>query len=281
MRCIGIIGAGRWGRNIAKSFAKKAHVKKVASSGNLVNLQKMQDVVPGIIPSSIEQILEDKEIEAVVVAVPMENLADIALQCMKSGKHIFLEKPAATSKEKALLLHNCTKDKVCLVNYLYLVDPSYAAFKHAIRNTKTSKVSFVWEKWGTFNNDIVLNLVSHELSILYDTFQPKRVKVLEQTRINTDECLLALQVDDIVVEISINRKSKSKIKSISCETSKGFFMWTPGVFAHDDTELSINDTTNLLDLQRDIFLDKIKNEPGYTNLSLAEKILTTIEEIKS
>ena len=58
-------------------------------------------------------------------------------------------------------------------------------------------------------------------------------------------------------------------------------MWTPGVFAHDDTELSTNDATNLLDLQRDIFLDKIKNDPGYTNLSLAEKILTTIEEIKS
>ena len=112
MSCVGIIGSGRWGRNIAKSFAKKSHVKKVASLGNLDNLRKMQDDVPGIIPSTLDQILEDKDIDAVVVAVSMENLADIALQCMKSGKHIFLEKPAATSKEKALLLHNCTKDKV-------------------------------------------------------------------------------------------------------------------------------------------------------------------------
>lgn len=55
--------------------------------------------------NSVESLLADRTIQAVVVATTNNKLAEITLQCIKAGKHVLVEKPAATSYKE--LKHVC------------------------------------------------------------------------------------------------------------------------------------------------------------------------------
>lgn len=79
----------------SKSFAAKFSCKKV---------------------DTLEEVLDNNKINLVFIATTHELLADIALQCLNSGKHIFIEKPGAinffelekvrqAAKEKNLIVH--------------------------------------------------------------------------------------------------------------------------------------------------------------------------------
>jgi predicted dehydrogenase len=65
---------------------------------------------------TLEEILDNNKINLVFIATTHERLADIALQCLNSGKHVFIEKPGAinffelekvrqAAKEKNLIVH--------------------------------------------------------------------------------------------------------------------------------------------------------------------------------
>ena len=171
------------------------------------------------------------------------------------------------------------KDNVCFVNYLYLADPAYESFKHALSKTKVLSASFTWEKWGTFNNDILLNLLSHDLSMLFDTFPECEVSNIK-SEINDDKCQVTFHADDIRVSIDIDRQCRIRNKSVTYETEDGLFMWTPGHFAHEDIEVSTNAANMLLDLQRDSFLSHVKHKDGFNNLKLSSKILSLIDSVR-
>lgn len=79
----------------SNSFAEKFNCKKV---------------------DTLEEVLDNKKINLVFIATTHELLADIALQCLNSGKHVFIEKPGAinffelekvrqAAKEKNLIVH--------------------------------------------------------------------------------------------------------------------------------------------------------------------------------
>lgn len=57
------------------------------------------------------EILEDPEIDFVVITTPPDTHVDIAIDALKSGKHIFLEKPVAATLEDAVRLYNFAKGK--------------------------------------------------------------------------------------------------------------------------------------------------------------------------
>lgn len=276
MKSIGIIGSGRWGRNIARSFAKKRNVKRVVSSGNLENIAQMKEICPDIIVSSMDELLQDSDIDAVIVAVPIDDLSNVAIKCLSSQKHVFLEKPAASSMKDIEVIESHAKNLVCFVNYLYLADPSYMSFKHAVSKTKVHSASFSWTKWGTFNNDIMLNLVSHDLSMLFDSLPSADITTVDN-RINEDDCRLRFKVGSTKVLIDIDRKSQTRNKSVTYRTSNGLYLWTPGFFAHEELEVSTNAASMLLDVQRDNFLSHVNENCGYNNLDLSKKILSFID----
>tara|TARA_B100000674_G_C37935986_1_gene960306 strand:+ start:1488 stop:2330 length:843 start_codon:yes stop_codon:yes gene_type:complete len=278
MKSIGIIGAGRWGRNIARSFSKKRNVKRVVTSGNTSNLDQIKDICPGIQVSSLEQLAADDDIDSVIIAVPIPSLSQVAATCLSRNKNVFLEKPAATSVADLKKVKDVSAGKVCFVNYLYLADPAYESFKNALSKTKVKSASFTWEKWGSFNNDILLNLASHDLSILFDTFQSGTVTSLK-TDVQDDRCHISFYLDEVSVEINIDRQHRTRNKSVTYETDRGLFMWTPGHFAHEDVEVSTNAASMLLDLQRDNFLAMVDKGECYNNLSLSSRILDFLDGI--
>lgn len=109
---IGIIGAGVVAERIinASKVNPRANVKGIYDN----NPEKLKEVVDkydltGV--GSYKELLEDKDIDIIYLAVPPKYHYPIALDIFESGKHFICEKPLANSREEAESMARISKDK--------------------------------------------------------------------------------------------------------------------------------------------------------------------------
>ncbi|MGE7433981.1 Gfo/Idh/MocA family protein [Kitasatospora sp. NPDC001175] len=97
-----IVGYGRWGANHARA-ASAAH--GIALQGVVDPRPSARDAaqqscgVPAF--ASLEQALNDRGIEAVVIATPAATHTEVVREALHSGRHVLVEKPAAMSLAEA------------------------------------------------------------------------------------------------------------------------------------------------------------------------------------
>ena len=99
MISMGIIGVGRWGPNILRNFAgmEGVSVRAVCDSDNK-RLEAITKRYPEIKTSTnAAEIIGDREIACTVIATPLATHFPLAKQALEAGKHVFVEKPLATT----------------------------------------------------------------------------------------------------------------------------------------------------------------------------------------
>jgi len=274
---VGLVGTGRWGRILARSFSNKCNIKRFSSHGNKKNIDLLSRDVPNAKLSTLNDILNDDDIDAVIIASSIESLSNIAIQCLEADKHIFLEKPAGTSSSEIEKIKKSRNKKVCLVDYLYLSDPVYQVFKKEVQKRKILKIDTQWNKWGSFNNDILVNLACHDISMIIDMLG-NDLKI-RKSNVQDDYCIINFVSETSKASIIIDRKSRFSKKIVSCVTDKETFIWSPGRLILDDDEIKKEDS-KLVDIQRDIFLTHIEKNSEFSNLDMAGKIMSIIEELR-
>src|SRR3954470_10053819 len=100
---VGIIGYGYWGPNLVRNFfaAQNCCVKAVADA-NAERLLQLSKVFPSITRyQNSNDILDNPEIDAVVIATPVFSHFRLAKQAILQGKHVLLEKPITSSVQEA------------------------------------------------------------------------------------------------------------------------------------------------------------------------------------
>jgi len=103
-----VIGCGRWGKKLTACFGEHFNVGPVANS-----------------KTDLNTIWQDKNIEAVVIATPIDTHYGIALDALHSGKHTFCEKPLTLHVEEAQELRALAgrEGKVLVTDYIMTFSP--------------------------------------------------------------------------------------------------------------------------------------------------------------
>lgn len=98
----GIAGLGRWGRVLTEAIAPSDAITFPA--GCTGRKDRAQDFCTehGIdLRDSLDDLLADPSLDAIVLATPHTQHADQMIACAKAGKHVFVEKPFTMSAESA------------------------------------------------------------------------------------------------------------------------------------------------------------------------------------
>ena len=94
---IGIIGAGNFTKMtlLPALTAANAQIKSIVSAGglNATSLAKKFDISQA--GTDHQQILDDPEIDLVMITTRHHLHAQMVIECLKAGKHVFVEKPLA------------------------------------------------------------------------------------------------------------------------------------------------------------------------------------------
>src|SRR5256885_15129524 len=99
----GVIGLGNWGREIIATLSrlKTAHLTAVCDTYP-ASLKRAANSAPnakGL--EDYRKILDDKEVQAVVIATPTHQHREIAIAALQAGKHVYCEAPLASNIEDA------------------------------------------------------------------------------------------------------------------------------------------------------------------------------------
>ena len=100
---VGVIGLGYWGPNLVRNLHELDGVEVVAMSDlDAEALAKVGARYPAVKRMTrAEELIADPEIEAVAIATPVGTHYHLARAVLEAGKHVFVEKPLASSNAEA------------------------------------------------------------------------------------------------------------------------------------------------------------------------------------
>ena len=232
MKKLGIIGIGNWGKNLVRELSKIHCIKKCSSNGNLKNIRWLKKNYPSIqYVSDSKEIFADKEINAVIIATPINTHYKIVKKALLSKKHVFVEKPISTNLSEAEeLIEIAKKNNLLLfVGHIFIFNEIFKKLIQISNRENITHLNFLWNKFGTFDEDIFLNLVSHDLSIILALFgKPKKIKLINKFGVisKCDVVTLILELPNKkTCQIHVNRCSSHKQKHVTIFTQKNIYIW--------------------------------------------------------
>ena len=232
MKKLGIIGIGNWGKNLVRELSKIHRIKKCSSNGNLKNIRWLKKNYPSIqYVSDSKEIFADKEINAIIIATPINTHYKLVKKALLSKKHVFVEKPISTNLSEAEeLIEIAKKNNLLLfVGHIFIFNEIFKKLIQISNRENITHLNFLWNKFGTFDEDIFLNLVSHDLSIILALFgKPKKIKLINKFGVisKCDVVTLILELPNKkTCQIHVNRCSNHKQKHVTIFTQKNIYIW--------------------------------------------------------
>ncbi|MEO8392975.1 MAG: Gfo/Idh/MocA family oxidoreductase [Chloroflexota bacterium] len=115
---IGLVGCGGHGRNLAQAIARSKSLRLVACADPDETAASRAAALATEVSThtSVEALLADREVDAIIVATPHHLLAPVALAALRAGKHVMAEKPIALNEREAAEIEQvATQAGVCFM----------------------------------------------------------------------------------------------------------------------------------------------------------------------
>src|SRR6266571_8612913 len=155
---VGIVGLGRWAKVLTRAAAKSEKIKIVAaySRSEEKRLAFEQDMgIPAVL--DMKTMLSNPQIEGVILTVPNEQHLPVAAEVAKAGKHVYTEKPIASTLEEGLEIEALEKiyGVTVTVGHSARLMAGIKAIRDAIDAGELGRVAFME---ANFSNERALEL---------------------------------------------------------------------------------------------------------------------------
>ncbi len=165
---LGLIGLGSWGKNYFRIFSdlKKSNIKLICD-------KKIKNIYGSIFTKYSSDLINSKEIDAVVISTEAKSHFKLAHDALMKGKHVLVEKPLTTnhfSSEKLTKLAK-SKKKVLMVGHTFLYNEAIKKIKKIIKSNSIGKIYYIncrRTHIGPIRKDVnvIWDLASHDISII-------------------------------------------------------------------------------------------------------------------
>tara|TARA_Y100000389_G_C17445914_1_gene511585 strand:+ start:1334 stop:2311 length:978 start_codon:yes stop_codon:yes gene_type:complete len=168
---IAVVGCGHWGKNLVRNFYELQALGSVCDpnqqiSGTLANQFNVKN-------HSFKEILDDPDIRGVVLAVPAELHASMAVEVMNKGKHVFVEKPLAMNETEAnLMIKTVETNKVQLmVGHLLQYHSVFTKVKEIVLRGEIGEINYIYSNRLSFGKirteeDVIWSFAPHDISMI-------------------------------------------------------------------------------------------------------------------
>jgi predicted dehydrogenase len=173
---VAIVGLGYWGPNLVRNLLELecAEVAAICDS-QPERLAAMNRRFSGVRSTeSYDELLADDSIDAIAIATPVTSHHPLALAALEAGKHVFIEKPMASSSAECLELIQVASDNdlVVMPGHTFLYSPPVVAIRKLIEAGALGDLYFISTSrvnLGLHQADVSVtwDLGPHDFSILH------------------------------------------------------------------------------------------------------------------
>jgi len=145
MISIGLLGAGRIGQIHGRNIAASPRARLAAIADPMPEGAKALSTATGAPVRTPDEILADKDIDAVLIGTPTDTHADFIDRAAKAGKAVFCEKPVdLSSKRIRMTLERVEKAGIPLmIGFNRRFDPNFAALQKRLADGVAGDVELV------------------------------------------------------------------------------------------------------------------------------------------
>ncbi|TAF65883.1 MAG: gfo/Idh/MocA family oxidoreductase [Cytophagales bacterium] len=179
---IAIVGLGYWGPNMVRNALSNVSVEEVHIYDiQEKNTQKILQNFSGVkVATSFENILQNPQIQAVIIATPVDTHYALAKQALLHQKHVLVEKPfTSTHQEAEELIAIAQREKLTLmVDHTFIYTPAIRKIKELITTGQLGDIYYydsVRVNLGLFQRDVnvIWDLAPHDFSIMLHVLDKK------------------------------------------------------------------------------------------------------------
>jgi predicted dehydrogenase len=172
---VGVVGCGYWGPNLVRNLRQASDCQlKVMCDASESRLTHMRRLYPEVATTrQYEDLLQDRDLDAVVIATPVRFHHSMAKAALEAGKHVFIEKPMARTGAEAQELVTLAREQglILMVGHTFLFSPAVRRMKEIIDAGDIGQVQYISARrlnLGLFQKDINVawDLAPHDISIL-------------------------------------------------------------------------------------------------------------------
>jgi predicted dehydrogenase len=172
---VGVVGLGYWGPNLVRNLAELPAVELAYFCDlrpDVLDLTSRR--YPGVpCTTDLGAVLADTAVDAVVIATPVSTHHSLALRSLEAGKHVFVEKPLASSSSEARSLMEEAERRglVLMPGHTFLYSPPVVTIRDMIRAGDLGDIYFISMSrvnLGLHQSDVSVawDLGPHDFSIL-------------------------------------------------------------------------------------------------------------------
>ena len=171
---VAILGCGYWGINYVRVFGELAESRVVTVCDQRAErLRELKRRLPGVhLTTRADEAIRRDGVEAVVVCTNATTHHDVALQCLRAGKHVLVEKPLTTVSGDAdeLIELAESQSRVLMVGHTFVYNGGVRKVKEHMKQG-TDKVYYLYScrtNLGPIRQDVdcVWDLATHDVSIM-------------------------------------------------------------------------------------------------------------------
>lgn len=168
---IAVLGCGYWGSN---------HVRTLKSLGALHAVSDQNEdraagfaAEHGVLKIGVEELFAREDVDAIVMALPPQFHAAYAIDAVRHGKHVLVEKPIALTVPDAEAAVRAAQraDRIFMVGHVLRYHPAFEKLLELVNSGELGEVRYIHSHrlgLGKFHteNDALWDLAPHDLSMI-------------------------------------------------------------------------------------------------------------------
>ena len=168
------VGCGYWGPNLLRNFSALpgARVRYVVEPSADRRRYVAENFRATQAIESLGPVLDDPAVRAVVLATPARTHFELARRVLESGRHVFVEKPLATSVAEVDALDALARARglTLMAGHTFLYNPAVLALRRLIADGELGRIYYLYAQrlnLGVVRADVnaLWNLAPHDVSI--------------------------------------------------------------------------------------------------------------------
>jgi predicted dehydrogenase len=172
---VGVVGLGYWGPNLARNFDRLPDAQLAwLCDASEEALARWGAAFPSArTTSSLDDLLSDDSLDAVVIATPVPTHAELAIRVLAAGKHCFVEKPLARSEHEAEAVVEAARaaDRVLMVGHLLEYHPGVERLSELVESGELGDLRYIYSNrlnLGKHRQDenALWSLGAHDVSVI-------------------------------------------------------------------------------------------------------------------
>jgi len=171
----GVIGYGYWGPNLVRNFSEVPGGRV----GFVTDLRSPRLALataryPAIkVSTDYRELIRDQTVDAVAIATPVSSHFDLAMEALRAGKHVLVEKPMTSTSEQSLTLIEEAEKRglVLMVDHTFVYTSAVMKMQELTQSGDLGDIYYydsVRINLGLFQHDVnvLWDLAVHDLSIM-------------------------------------------------------------------------------------------------------------------